>query len=168
MVHDLETGSATQGGSTITMQLVKNLYSPRADRTVSKKLEETYLAFQYEKRYTKNQILARYLNGVFYGQNAIGVQAASLTYFDKDVREITLPQAALLAGLPQAPTAYNPFENPVAARAAQRGARGDGPAGVHHAPRWPSGPRRRASTSSAARPTSASARSTSSSTSARS
>ncbi len=117
VVHDLETGSATQGGSTITMQLVKNLYSPRADRTVSKKLEETYLAFQYEKRYTKNQILARYLNGVFYGQNAVGVQAASLTYFDKDVREITLPQAALLAGLPQAPTAYNPFENPDAARA---------------------------------------------------
>ena len=74
------------------MQLVKNLYSPRADRTVSKKLEETYLAFQYEKRYTKNQILARYLNGVFYGQNAIGVQAASLTYFDKDVQEITLPR----------------------------------------------------------------------------
>ena len=75
-----------------------------------------YLALQYEKQYTKNQILARYLNGVFYGQNAVGVQAASLTYFDKDVREITLPQAALLAGLPQAPTAYNPFENPDEAR----------------------------------------------------
>ncbi len=115
-VRDIESGSATQGGSTITMQLVKTLYEPTADRTIAKKLEETYLAFQYEKKYTKNQILARYLNGVFYGQNAVGVQAASLTYFDKDIREITLPQAALLAGLPQAPTAYNPFENPEQAR----------------------------------------------------
>ncbi len=116
-VRDIESGSASQGGSTITMQLAKNLNSPRADRTISKKLEEVYLAFQYEKQYTKNQILARYLNGVFYGQNAVGVQAASLTYFDKDVQEVTLPQAALLAGLPQAPTAYNPFENPDEARA---------------------------------------------------
>ncbi|HSJ73608.1 MAG TPA: PBP1A family penicillin-binding protein, partial [Miltoncostaeaceae bacterium] len=115
-VRDIESGSATQGGSTITMQLAKTLSRPRADRTIGKKLEEVYLAFQYEKRYTKNQILARYLNGVFYGQNAVGVQAASLTYFDKDVWEITLPQAALLAGLPQAPTAYNPFENPDEAR----------------------------------------------------
>ena len=133
VVHDLESGSATQGGSTITMQLVKNLYSPRADRTVSKKLEETYLAFQYEKRYTKNQILARYLNGVFYGQNAIGVQAASLAYFDKDVREITLPQAALLAG-PAGADGLQPVREPRGrARAAQRGARGDGRPGVHHA-----------------------------------
>ena len=116
-VRDLESGAATQGGSTITMQLAKNLTSPSADRTISKKLEEVYLAYQYEKQYTKNQILARYLNGVFYGQNAIGVQAASLTYFDEDVWEITLPQAALLAGLPQAPTAYNPFEYPEDARA---------------------------------------------------
>ena len=116
-VRDIQTGSASQGGSTITMQLVKNVYSPSADRTVSKKLEEVYLAFQFEEKYTKNQILARYLNGVFYGQNAVGVQAASLTYFDKDVHDVTLPQAALLAGLPQAPTAYNPFENPDDARA---------------------------------------------------
>ncbi len=115
-VRDLETGSAAQGGSTITMQLMKNLYEPQADRTLSKKLEEAYLAFQYEKRYTKEQILVRYLNGVFYGQNAIGVQAASLTYFDRDATDITLPQAALLAGLPQAPSQYNPFANPEAAR----------------------------------------------------
>jgi penicillin-binding protein 1A len=115
-VRDLQTGSATQGGSTITMQLMKNLYEPQAERTLSKKLEEAYLAFQYEKRYTKEQILVRYLNGVFYGQNAIGVQAASLTYFDRDVADITLPQAALLAGLPQAPSQYNPFANPDEAR----------------------------------------------------
>ncbi len=167
-VRDLESGSATQGGSTITMQLAKTLSRPRADRTVGKKLEEVYLAFQYEKRYTKNQILARYLNGVFYGQNAVGVQAASLTYFDKDVRDITLPQAALLAGLPQAPTAYNPFENPDEARGRRNVVLEEmAEQGLHHARATPSGPSGPGSTSSAGRPTSASARSTSSSTSAR-
>ena len=87
--RDLESGSASQGGSTITMQLIKNLYEPQADRTLSKKIEEAYLAYQYEKKYTKEEILAKYLNGVFYGQNAVGVQAASLTYFDKDVARST-------------------------------------------------------------------------------
>lgn len=116
-VRDLESRSASQGGSTITMQLVKNLYDPQAGRTLSKKIEEAYLAYQYEKKYTKDEILAKYLNGVFYGQNAVGVQAASLTFFDRDVGQITLPQAALLAGLPQAPTSYNPFGNPNDARA---------------------------------------------------
>ena len=71
-VRDLQSGSANQGGSTITMQLIKNLYDPQAGRTLSKKIEEAYLAYQYEKRYTKDEILARYLNGVFYGQNAVG------------------------------------------------------------------------------------------------
>jgi penicillin-binding protein 1A len=115
--RDLQSGSATQGGSTITMQLIKNLYDPRADRTISKKIEEAYLAYQYEERYTKDEILAKYLNGVFYGQNAVGVQAASLTYFDKDVWDVNLQQAALLAGLPQAPSSYNPFANPESAKA---------------------------------------------------
>jgi penicillin-binding protein 1A len=115
--RDLESGSASQGGSTITMQLIKNLYDPQAGRTISKKIEEAYLAYQYEERYTKDEILAKYLNGVFYGQNAVGVQAASLTYFDKDVWDINLQQAALLAGLPQAPSSYNPFANPESAKA---------------------------------------------------
>ena len=114
---DIQSRSARQGGSTITMQLIKNLYEPKADRTFSKKIEEAYLAFQYEKKYTKDEILTKYLNGVFYGQNAIGVEAASLTYFDKHVSEINLQQAALLAGLPQAPSSYNPFSNPDDARA---------------------------------------------------
>jgi penicillin-binding protein 1A len=114
--RDLQSGSSAQGGSTITMQLVKNLYDPQAGRTLSKKIEEAYLAYQYEKKYTKDEILTQYLNGVFYGQNAVGVQAAALTYFDTDVWNITLPQAALLAGLPQAPSAYNPFTYPEQAR----------------------------------------------------
>ena len=98
------------------MQLVKNLYGSQSSRTFEQKIEEAHLALQVEKKYTKKQILARYLNGVFYGNNAIGVEAASLTYFNRHVKDITLPQAALLAGLPQAPTTYNPFVNPVEAR----------------------------------------------------
>lgn len=118
--RDLQSGSARQGASTITMQLMKNLYNPEGGSRVADigmKIEEAYLAFQYEKRYSKQQILNKYLNGVFYGQNAVGVQAASLTYFDRSVKDITLPQAALLAGLPQAPSAYNPFANAEAAKA---------------------------------------------------
>ncbi|MDA3005728.1 MAG: PBP1A family penicillin-binding protein, partial [Actinomycetota bacterium] len=106
-----------QGGSTITMQLVKNLYDPDAPRDFSQKIKEAHLAQEVEQRFTKDQILAKYVNGVFYGQNSVGVQAAALTYFDKPVWAINLPQAALLAGLPQAPSAYNPFVNPEAATA---------------------------------------------------
>ncbi|MEQ9094489.1 MAG: transglycosylase domain-containing protein, partial [Miltoncostaeaceae bacterium] len=118
-VYDIQAGSARQGASTITMQLMKNLYNPdggsrQAD--IGLKVQEAYLAFQYEKEFTKDQILTKYLNGVFYGQNAVGVQAASLTYFNRGVRDLTLPQAALLAGMPQAPSAYNPFSNPDAAK----------------------------------------------------
>ena len=105
-------GGGRQGGSTITMQLAKNLYDPNAPRSFSQKIKEAYLAQEIEQKYTKDQILAKYLNGVFYGENSVGVQAAALTYFNKPVWGITLPQAALLAGLPQAPSAYDPFINP--------------------------------------------------------
>jgi penicillin-binding protein 1A len=114
--HNLASGSGRQGGSTITMQLVKNLYDPTAGRTLGQKIEEAYLAEQVEKKYTKQQILTSYMNGVFYGNNAVGVQAAALTYFNLPVWRITLPQAALIAGLPQAPTSYNPFYHPRLAR----------------------------------------------------
>jgi len=113
--HNLVSNS-TQGGSTITMQLVKNLYDPTAPRSLDQKIDEAYLAEQLEKKYTKQQILTSYLNGVFYGNNAVGVQAAALTFFNKPVWKISLPQAALIAGLPQAPTSYNPFVHPGVAR----------------------------------------------------
>src|SRR5262249_29885140 len=116
-VHDLAAGSAVQGGSTITMQLMKNLYGERSQRTLQEKIIEAHLALQAEQRWSKKQILERYLNGVFYGNNAIGVEAASLTFFNRHVWQLTLPQAALLAGLPQAPTSYSPFLHPASARA---------------------------------------------------
>jgi penicillin-binding protein 1A len=116
-VRDVTTNGPRQGGSTITMQLVKNLWFPKAARTAEQKVKEVIWARDMEERLTKDEILTTYLNGVFYGNNAIGVQAASFTYFDEDVKNITLPQAALLAGLPQAPSDYNPFVDPVDAKA---------------------------------------------------
>jgi penicillin-binding protein 1A len=115
-VRNVQEASTRQGGSTITMQLMKNLYDPGADRTFSRKIEEVYLALQYEKEFDKDAILTKYLNSVFFGSNAVGVQAASLTYFNRPAAKITLPQAALLAGLPQAPTAYDPFSRPAEAK----------------------------------------------------
>jgi penicillin-binding protein 1A len=111
-VNDLKGSGGRQGGSTITMQLMKNLCHPNDRvRPISNKLQEAYWAKEYERQNDKRSIMQRYLNGVFYGNNTIGVQAASLTYFDHPASELTLPQAALLAGLPQAPSRYNPFVN---------------------------------------------------------
>jgi penicillin-binding protein 1A len=120
-VKDVLGGRALQGGSTITMQLMRNLYM-RSDRhTLKQKIEEAKMALDFEKRHSKKYILAAYLNSIPYGtvggQTAIGVQAASRVFFDKPASELDLEQAALLAGLPQAPSEYNPFLYPAAARA---------------------------------------------------
>lgn len=101
-------GSTIQGGSTITQQLVKSVFlSP--ERTVSRKLKELYLAFRVETAFSKDKILEMYLNQVPYGGTAWGVSAASEQYFGKNVKDLTLGEAALLAGLPQAPSYYSPF-----------------------------------------------------------
>ncbi len=97
-----------QGGSTITQQLVKNaLLTPQ--RTLSRKFKEIILAFWTEKLYNKDQILEMYLNQVAYGGTSWGVEVAAETYFGKNVKDLTLAEAALLAGLPSAPTVYSPF-----------------------------------------------------------
>ncbi|HXA53882.1 MAG TPA: transglycosylase domain-containing protein [Solirubrobacteraceae bacterium] len=119
-VKDLAHGRVLQGGSTITMQLVRNLYLGGDQRTFKQKIEEAKLALEYNERHTKREILTNYLNSVPYGtvggQTAIGVQAASRIFFDKPAAQLDLEQCALLAGLPQAPSEYNPFLNPAAAR----------------------------------------------------
>ncbi len=119
-VKDIVHGQALQGGSTITMQLMRNLYLGNDRRTFRQKITEAKLALEYEKRHTKRSILTSYLNSVPYGtlggQTAIGVQAASRIFFDKPASQLDLQQAALLAGLPQAPSEYNPFLDPAAAR----------------------------------------------------
>jgi len=119
-VKDLSDGAPLQGGSTITMQLIRNLYLGGDQHTLRQKIVEAKLAIEYEKHHSKHSILTSYLNSVPYGtvggQTAVGVQAAARIFFDKPVSQLDLEQSALLAGLPQAPSQYNPFLYPQAAR----------------------------------------------------
>jgi len=119
-VKDALRGEALQGASTITMQLVRNLYLGGDERTLRQKISEAKLAIEYNKRHSKRSILGSYLNDVDYGtlggQTMVGVQAAARIFFDKPVSQLDLEQSALLAGLPQAPSQYNPILYPTAAR----------------------------------------------------
>jgi penicillin-binding protein 1A len=115
LYQDLSKGHIVQGGSTITQELVRNLYIGNSQRTLSRKIKEACLATKVFQKNTRKQILADYLNEVFYGRHAYGAQAASRTYFSKPASRLTLVQAALLAGLPQAPTVFDPLTNPRAA-----------------------------------------------------
>jgi penicillin-binding protein 1A len=110
LVVNIQSQGIEEGFSTITMQLVGGLYLDRSDVSIGRKFNEMALAWQFEKKYSKNEILDMYLNTVFFGENAWGVEAAARTYFDKDPMDLTLPEAALLAGLPQAPSRFNPTE----------------------------------------------------------
>lgn len=115
-VTNITTGHMVQGGSTLTQQLAKNLFlSP--DRTLERKVQEVLLALWLEQKYTKDQILAMYLNRVFFGSNAYGVEAASRRYFNKSARDVNLGEAALLAGLVKAPSRLSPARDPEAANA---------------------------------------------------
>ncbi|WDZ76670.1 transglycosylase domain-containing protein [Ensifer adhaerens] len=114
MLTNLTTGRMVQGGSTLTQQLAKNLFlSP--ERTLERKVQEVLLAFWLEQKYSKDQILAMYLNRVFFGSNAYGVEAASRRYFNKSARDVNLGEAALLAGLLKAPSRLSPARDPQAA-----------------------------------------------------
>ena len=113
---DLQAGKIVEGSSTITMQLVGSLYLDRNNITFTRKFQEAALAWQMESEMSKDEILDLYLNTIYFGANAYGVEAATRTYFDKEPSQLTLPEAALLAGLPQAPTAYSPRLHPEAAR----------------------------------------------------
>ncbi len=113
---DVQSKELVQGGSTITQQFVKNSLG-QDDRTVSRKLKEAALAWQLERRWSKDRILTAYLNTVFFGNSAYGVQMAARVYFNKKAHELTLPEAALLAGIPANPSLYNPVTNPKTTRA---------------------------------------------------
>ncbi len=119
-IKDITNGAALQGGSTITMQLMRNLYLGGVQRTLKQKIIEAKLALDFEKAHSKHYILTGYLNSVPYGtvggQTAVGVQAAARIFFDKPASQLSLEQSALLAGLPQAPSQYNPFRDPAVAR----------------------------------------------------
>ena len=118
-IANLESGRTVQGGSTITQQLVRALYIKDPGRNFDRKIREAKLASELEEERSKSWILKEYLNSVPYGtvngRTAVGIEAAAQTYFSRHARDLTLEQAALLAGLPQAPSQYNPFRNPTAA-----------------------------------------------------
>jgi len=120
-VKDLEAGEAVEGGSTITQQLVRNLCIANPKRTLERKIEEAQLAVEYSERHSRREILGSYLNiasyGTVEGSTAVGVGAAAKIFFSKPVWKLKLPEAALLAGLPQAPSEYNPLLAPRAAKA---------------------------------------------------
>ena len=115
-VADIRAGRVVEGGSTITQQLVRNLYISR-ERTVQRKLKEACLAAKLDGAWTKHRILTTYLNQVFFGNQAYGIEAAAQTYFSKPARELTLADSALLAGLTKAPSVYDPFTAPIRALA---------------------------------------------------
>ncbi len=114
---DVKAGKVVEGGSTITQELVRNLYIGSSQRTLSRKLKEACLAVKLSRVWSKRRILGAYLNEVFYGRHAFGAQAGAQTFFSTSATRLTLPQAALLACLPQAPFVYDPFKHPAVALA---------------------------------------------------
>ncbi|MEJ7702601.1 MAG: transglycosylase domain-containing protein [Geodermatophilaceae bacterium] len=149
-VENIQAGEIEEGGSTLTQQYVKNVLVYQADTdeerqaatdpSIARKLREANLALQIEAQYTKEEILERYLNLMYFGSNAYGVAAATKVYFNKRVDVLSLSEAALLAGLVQNPDRAGPLEARPGGRdrAPQRGARADGRAGLHHPGRGPS------------------------------
>lgn len=118
LYRNIQAGGVVEGGSTITQQLAKNLYlDPK--RTIGRKLEELILTVQLERKYTKNEILGMYLNQIYFGQGAYGIEAAARTYFNKPAKDLGLAESAMLAGIPKAPSVYNPSRNYEAAKARQ-------------------------------------------------
>ncbi len=115
LYQNYRRGRFAEGGSTITQQLTKVLFLT-PDKSLERKLKEAVLALELERRYSKDRILEMYLNQVYFGQGAYGVEAAARTYFGKPVSDLELGEAALLAGLPRAPSAYSPFDHPAAAK----------------------------------------------------
>ncbi|MBM3124092.1 MAG: penicillin-binding protein 1C [Chloroflexi bacterium] len=120
---NIKGGEVLAGGSTITQQVARILLldeQERTERTMRRKMRESILAWRLTRRYTKNEILALYLNQVYYGGMAYGIEAAAQTYFGKPASELLVAECALLAGLPQTPGIYNPFTNPELALERQR------------------------------------------------
>ena len=113
--QNFRRGRIVEGGSTITQQLAKVLFLT-PDKSLERKLKEAILAMELERRYSKDRILELYLNQIYFGHGAFGVEAAARTFFGKGVGELSLSESALLAGLPKAPAIYSPFEHPDAAK----------------------------------------------------
>lgn len=105
------SGSEVQGGSTITQQLAKNAFLTQ-ERSIIRKIKEAFIAKELEHKYTKDEILTMYLNQIYFGQGAYGIESASMYYFGKHVKQLDVAEAATLAAIPKSPNYFNPFENP--------------------------------------------------------
>ncbi|WP_100404363.1 transglycosylase domain-containing protein [Bacillus solitudinis] len=111
VLSNITDGFGSEGGSTITQQVVKNSLLT-SEKTIERKVQEAYLALELEKEYTKDEILELYFNKIYFGNGAYGILTAANTYFGKSIEELTTEEAALLAGLPQRPSGYDPYQNP--------------------------------------------------------
>ncbi len=120
VIKNISAGKIEQGGSTITQQVTRSLLLRNTERTYRRKVREAILAIQFEKNFSKKHILFLYMNQIYLGQGAYGVEAASQTYFGKNARDLTLAEASLLAGLPQAPARYCPVAHFERAKTRQR------------------------------------------------
>ncbi len=118
-VANLVKGESAQGASTITMQVARNFFLS-SEKTYTRKVYEMLLAYKIESKLTKDQILEVYMNQIYLGQRAYGFASAARVYFDKDLKDLTLAESAMLAGLPKAPSAYNPVVNPKRAKIRQQ------------------------------------------------
>lgn len=116
LVKDVVKGKMVEGGSTITQQLIKNKYLTR-EKTIDRKLKEARLAMEFEQKYSKKQILEMYFNEIYFGNGAWGIAQAARLYFDKTPEQLSGAECALLAGIPKAPSRYNPWGNPATVKA---------------------------------------------------
>ncbi|MFI5376474.1 MAG: penicillin-binding protein 1A, partial [Candidatus Rokuibacteriota bacterium] len=114
-LKDLATRRFAQGASTLTQQLARSVFLS-SEKSFARKINEVFLTVEIEKGYSKDQILTMYLNQIYFGHGAFGVEAAARTFFGKSVSELSLPECTLLAGLPKAPSTYSPFDHPEAAK----------------------------------------------------
>ncbi|MGI6658754.1 MAG: transglycosylase domain-containing protein [Dethiobacteraceae bacterium] len=119
LLRNLRAGRIVEGGSTITQQLAKNLFLTH-DQTLKRKLQEMLLTIQLERKYSKDEILEKYLNTIYFGHSAYGVEAAARTYFNKSVQDLTLAEAALIAGITRGPAYYSPYNSDETRAAAVR------------------------------------------------
>lgn len=110
LYSNIVSGEVAEGGSTITQQLAKNAFLSQ-ERTITRKIQEVFIAIRLEQQYTKDEILEMYLNQIYFGRGAYGVQAAAQTYFGKDVSQLNLSECAMLAGIPRSPNYYSPLNN---------------------------------------------------------
>ena len=119
VVSNIQAGSFNEGGSTITQQVAKNLYFITEDDVISRKIAEIFMAFDLENHYSKDDILEFYMNTIYFGEGYYGIKEAATGYYNKEPKDLTLYEATMLAGVPNAPSVYAPTVNPDLAKSRQ-------------------------------------------------